>query len=513
MGNETSKTSGNNGTSAEKKSVLARGMHKINKRVSALAIKTTSLNFAGGGSNKTYDGDKSYLPQAYIEEEEGEMIALYENSVRSTLPAVKESDDNKGGETEEIYGCVPRRLSNNLKTLKKVNSVVVRTRSSLANGRNSQTGLLPMMGKNKDERPSQNLRTLIVRRSSVVNKRNSHARSRASRASVRASTRTSAVSIASERTSLASVGEEEDVESKTFSRAESLPIDLWSQMIVEDKDGGKPKDVQEFLYKVLKRERLFKPYLQHVYIFIDAFVQQDFDCNDIIIQQGDIGSEFFIIESGDVQFSVNGIDVGFASVGESFGELAILFDLPRAATCIAKTPCKLWKISSGSFRYIIEKLSIKDSAKIHSSLMKVPLLQDMGSDVLIDLGNAMEKVTFNDGDVIFNKGDIGDKFYTIFEGQVEVKDAFISTTKVLENKILNEGEYFGERALITGDLRSATIVARGKCTLNCVDREHFQSIFGPFKNLQDTAILRHEVVRFSYFQLKYCLFAMSMCPF
>lgn len=40
--------------------------------------------------------------------------------------------------------------------------------------------------------------------------------------------------------------------------------------------------------------------------------------------------------------------------GESFGELALLYNAPRAATIIANTNCDLWALDRKTFTYIIK---------------------------------------------------------------------------------------------------------------------------------------------------------------
>ena len=64
--------------------------------------------------------------------------------------------------------------------------------------------------------------------------------------------------------------------------------------------------------------------------------------DEVIIKQGDDGNNFYIIESGNVDVYIdfsNSNDpselVNSYADGDSFGELAIMYNAPRAATCIA----------------------------------------------------------------------------------------------------------------------------------------------------------------------------------
>ena len=59
---------------------------------------------------------------------------------------------------------------------------------------------------------------------------------------------------------------------------------------------------------------------------------------------------------------------------------------------------------------------------------------------------------------------------------VDVGDQFSQST-------LGPGEYFGERALITGEPRAATITAQTKVLLMALDRDAFNSLLGPILDL------------------------------
>lgn len=70
-----------------------------------------------------------------------------------------------------------------------------------------------------------------------------------------------------------------------------------------------------------------------------------FKANSIIICEGDKGDQFFLIESGEAVASVIGVgDVAKYGIGGCFGELALIYNSPRAASVVAKTDVKTWAI-------------------------------------------------------------------------------------------------------------------------------------------------------------------------
>jgi cAMP-dependent protein kinase regulator len=76
----------------------------------------------------------------------------------------------------------------------------------------------------------------------------------------------------------------------------------------------------------------------------DAMQPFNYKPGETIIQQGEEGDFFYIIDQGEVEVYVNNKCVTAISDGGSFGELALIYGTPRAATIKAKSDCKLWAI-------------------------------------------------------------------------------------------------------------------------------------------------------------------------
>lgn len=94
---------------------------------------------------------------------------------------------------------------------------------------------------------------------------------------------------------------------------------------------------------------------------IDAIVPTQWKAGDMIIRQGDDGDNFYVVENGTLtctkQFNP-GEDEKFLkeyTPGESFGELALLYNAPRAATIVANTgDVQLWSLDRNTFNNIIK---------------------------------------------------------------------------------------------------------------------------------------------------------------
>ena len=76
----------------------------------------------------------------------------------------------------------------------------------------------------------------------------------------------------------------------------------------------------------------------------DHFFPCETNKGEVIMKQGDEGDNFYIIEQGSVDIFVNEAKVVTIGEGGSFGELALIYGTPRAATVTAATNIKLWGI-------------------------------------------------------------------------------------------------------------------------------------------------------------------------
>jgi CRP/FNR family transcriptional regulator, cyclic AMP receptor protein len=87
-----------------------------------------------------------------------------------------------------------------------------------------------------------------------------------------------------------------------------------------------------------------------------ARVSEDLDIpvGKALCTEGEIGHEFFVIVDGKVEVTRNGRKVASRGSGEFVGEIALLEQTPRTATVTAKTPLRLFVLTSSSFKTLID---------------------------------------------------------------------------------------------------------------------------------------------------------------
>jgi CRP-like cAMP-binding protein/predicted MFS family arabinose efflux permease len=81
-----------------------------------------------------------------------------------------------------------------------------------------------------------------------------------------------------------------------------------------------------------------------------------------IIQQGETGESFYVILDGEVHVTIDGEDVRTLHPGESFGEIALLHDVPRTASVTAATSVRLWTLRREAFAAVLGRESPERSA-------------------------------------------------------------------------------------------------------------------------------------------------------
>jgi len=78
----------------------------------------------------------------------------------------------------------------------------------------------------------------------------------------------------------------------------------------------------------------------------------------VLVKEGEIGREFFVLLSGEVSVVVGGQEVNVLREGQWFGELAIIDPAPRDATVTATADCELLLIDSRRFRPLLEEVPV-----------------------------------------------------------------------------------------------------------------------------------------------------------
>lgn len=180
---------------------------------------------------------------------------------------------------------------------------------------------------------------------------------------------------------------------------------------------------------------------------VNAMAEKLVPAGETVITQGGIGDYFYVVETGafDVFVSRNGqapVKVTDYGPNGSFGELALMYNAPRAATIISTQDSVLWALDRVTFRRILMENTSKKRRMYERFLEDLTLLSSLEDYERHKIADALETVSFNNGDIVIKQGDAGDAFYIIESGEATVSQTDDDGVEhVLRG--LKKGDYFG----------------------------------------------------------------------
>lgn len=262
-----------------------------------------------------------------------------------------------------------------------------------------------------------------------------------------------------------------------------------------------------------------------------SVVEKKFNNGEIIVREGDVGSNFFKIIEGKAYVISNyekkdQLQLAILEDGAYFGEMGILEEYPRSATIIAKGPTRVLEILKDDLtdyftdrpeeifvimkllagrvqsmendyndaQNLLKTLRDSDSAKKQSLFSKIKKhvnhyqtnkdkVTPPSADALRDtLSTASDEAfgqieTYPKGTVIYNEGDDGDCMYILHVGKVCTYKDYGSANELKVNEYA-DNSFFGEMGMLSDDPRNATAVSEDDETyVEIIRQEDLEAIF------------------------------------
>ena len=183
----------------------------------------------------------------------------------------------------------------------------------------------------------------------------------------------------------------------------------------EVKERIKQRLQMAFMFKALGSDELT--------IVINAMEEKKFDAGQTVITEGEAGSVLFVVDEGqlDCKKTLNPTDseptyLKTYQPGDAFGELALLYNAPRAATIVSKTESTLWQLDRNTFNHIVKDAAQNKRDRYEDFLSSVPILQSIDHYERSKIADSIKESTYAANTKILTEGDEGNDFYIIIEG-------------------------------------------------------------------------------------------------
>nr|CCA19995.1 cGMPdependent protein kinase putative [Albugo laibachii Nc14]CCA23292.1 cGMPdependent protein kinase putative [Albugo laibachii Nc14] len=254
----------------------------------------------------------------------------------------------------------------------------------------------------------------------------------------------------------------------------------------------KAEPIRQLLTKILHTNVLFTGLSSdELFSCLDAFFPVRATKQTLVLKQGDPGDHFYAVESGTLELLVSvphaqvPIRYGVLTAGMGFGELALLCNMPRAATIRAITDVELWALERNTFREITAFHKLQRHQKALAILTGIPILKKLTLAELQQMASAMEWEEYPTQTVIIRQGEIGKHFFIITFGEILVTQKASNSEADMDIRTLKAGDHFGEMALLKDEMRSATCTASSKVQCLKLGREHFIAMLGTIQELAE----------------------------
>ncbi|MCS7259656.1 MAG: cyclic nucleotide-binding domain-containing protein [Anaerolineae bacterium] len=254
--------------------------------------------------------------------------------------------------------------------------------------------------------------------------------------------------------------------------------------------------------EMLKRMPLFTDIERvHLDTVAACLVLRYVPAGDVLFAPGDPGDAMYFIETGQIEILSTESDdtphiLARLIPGDYFGEMALLTGKSRTVMARAARHTSLWALYRADFdallvklpvlmtalsRALRERLSQAAETALPTYLHPLAFSSGLSRVELSALNEKLEAQSFRRGEVVCTEGQLGDRMYFVASGQVELSVGTPQGRKVL--RILGEGDFFGEIALLTGQPYKATARMTADGMLWVLRKSDFDTLLFKYPNL------------------------------
>lgn len=219
-----------------------------------------------------------------------------------------------------------------------------------------------------------------------------------------------------------------------------------------------------------------------------------------MVESGEPG--LFVLESGklDVYIKTEATEHNplgnhvftYDKMGQTFGELALLYSCPRAATVVCAADSVLWSLDRDTFNNCVKQGYQRLRQRRAACIESVEILKSLTASEREKIVDVVQSQTFDNGQQIIKTGDRGDRFYMVEEGRA------MASMHGRTVKEYGPGSYFGELALLKQQARVVDVFAAATPTVLCfLDADTFRRLLGPLNELMHERAKDYDALDFN----------------
>ena len=254
----------------------------------------------------------------------------------------------------------------------------------------------------------------------------------------------------------------------------------------------KSEEVSRRILATLARKAPFAGH-EEIYLaqLVGAMAPYEVGAGVAVITEGEQGDLVYWVEEGELSVHVGDKEVDTIVMDSVFGEAALVYDLPRNATIRANCACKMWLLHRAMFQHMLRDRYISERKQRFAFLKTVKIFNSLSGREISRIADVVESVSFEAEAAMITEGEDADAMYVIQDGQAVVSQALEmpdgddddgDAAKSLL-RILKPGDYFGERALLEDQKRSASVTAASKVSVLRIDKATFRDLLGGLRDL------------------------------
>lgn len=219
-----------------------------------------------------------------------------------------------------------------------------------------------------------------------------------------------------------------------------------------------------------------------------------------LFAEGDEDNDiFYIVADGSVELKSAKGEQRVVTRNGTIHDLCLLYPSPSAETATCLEDTTLYTLDRQTYKIILTRSSKKKRELYEGFLQTVNFLKEanLSKHELLQLADSLKSATYNPSETLISYGEVGESFFIIVEGTVEVfgRDDEGGVKKVCEFTV---GDCVGELEFLKSHRCVADVKAKDAVRTAKMNRLHFEMVMGPVKDVLARTAGESEV--YSYYR-------------